>query len=121
MKRSILIALTTAAFLTLPGYLFSQTKLKVSGSVADSSKPLSLVTVRIFKKNATNPLQTVLSKEDGSYQLNKPAAGNYTLSFTYTGFAAKQIDIDINAAESDQAIDAVQMSRATGNLKEVVV
>src|SRR5688572_12267375 len=121
MKRSILIALTTAAFLTLPGYLFSQTKLKVSGIVADSSKPLSLVTVRIFKKNTTNPLQTVLTKEDGSYQLNKPAAGNYTLTFTHTGFASKQIDIDIDAGESGQVIDAIQLPRATGNLKEVVV
>lgn len=120
MIKRLLSALTTV-LLILPGYSFSQNKMKLSGTVADSSKPLSLVTVRIFKKNDANPLQTVLSKEDGSYQFNKPAAGNYILSFTHTGFAPKQIDIDIDAAESDQLIDAVQLSRATGNLKEVVV
>jgi outer membrane receptor protein involved in Fe transport len=121
MKKFLLLAFTTAAFLTLPGYVFSQAKMKLTGTVSDSTKQLSLVTVRIFEKNTANPLQTVLSKEDGSYQLNKPAAGNYTLSFSHTGFAPHQIDIDINAAESDQVIDAVQLSRATGSLKEVVV
>jgi outer membrane receptor protein involved in Fe transport len=121
MIKHLLTVLTTAVLLTLPGHVFSQTKLKVSGTVADSSKPLSLVTVRIFKKNNTSPLQTVLSKENGGYELNKPAAGNYILSFTHTGFAPKQIDIEINAAAADQVIDAVQLSRGSVNLKEVVI
>lgn len=121
MKKFILLTLATAVLLLSPGYSFSQTKWKLNGTVSDSSKSLSLVTVRIFKKNTTAPLQTVLSKDDGSYQLNKPPAGNYLVSFTHTGFAPRQIEIDIDAGESDQAIDAVQLFRGTGNLKEVVV
>lgn len=89
--------------------------------VSDSSKPMSLVTVRLFKKNNTAPLQTTFSKENGSFQLNKPDTGNYILSFTHTGFAEKQINIMVPSKTGDMQIDPVQLGRATGLLKEVVV
>jgi hypothetical protein len=68
-----------AAILILPGYGYSQTKGKFSGTVIDSSKkPLSFVTVRFFSQNnLQTPLQTTLSKENGTFQFNKPASGNY--------------------------------------------
>src|SRR5258708_7776185 len=71
MKKFLLSTLLPAALFILPGYVFSQTKVKLSGTVSDSSKPLALVTVRIFKKNNIPPLQTTLSKENGSFQFNK--------------------------------------------------
>ena len=71
------------------GSLFSQTKMKLTGTVSDSSKPLPLATVRIFKKSNPAPLQTTLTKDNGSFQLIKPEAGDYTLSITHTGFAEK--------------------------------
>jgi len=121
MKKFLLSALLPAVLLILPGYVFSQTKPKLSGIVADSSKPLALVTVRIFKKNNPTPLQTVLSKENGGFQINKPDTGNYILSFTHTGFAEKQIIITVTSQPGDMLINPVQLSRATGILKEVVV
>ncbi len=121
MKRSLLFVLFPAALLILPGYTFSQTKIKLSGTVSDSSKPLALVTVRLFKKNAPVALQTTLSKENGSFQLNKPDSGNYTLSFTHTGFAEKRVNITVTSSAADMLVDPVQMSGATGMLKEVVV
>ena len=89
--------------------------------VSDSSKPLALVTVRIFKKINTPPLQTTLSKENGSFQFNKPDTGTYVLSFTHTGFSEKRINITVASQPGDLQIDPVQLSRATGTLKEVVV
>jgi outer membrane receptor protein involved in Fe transport len=121
MRKFLLSALLLTVLFILPGYVFSQTKMKLSGIVSDSSKPLALVTVRIFKKNNTAPLQTTLSKENGSFQLNKPDTGNYILSFTHTGFAEKQINIIVAPQAGDIQIDPVQLSRATGMLKEVVV
>jgi len=106
---------------TLPGYVFAQNKLKLSGIVSDSTKPLSLVTVRIFKKINQPPLQTTLSKENGGFQLNKPDTGNYIISFTHTGFAEKQITVTVAPSPGDMQIDAVQLSKATGMLKEVTV
>lgn len=115
MRKFLLVTLYI-----LPGYLFAQTKMKLSGTVSDSSKPLALVTVRLFKQNDPAPLQTTISKENGSFQINKPQAGNYTLSFTYTGFAEKRINISVPIS-GDMQIDPVQLSRMTGVLKEVVI
>jgi outer membrane receptor for ferrienterochelin and colicin len=64
-------------------------------------------------------MQTTLSKENGGFQLNKPDTGNYILSFTYTGFAEKRVNIAM--VPGDMKIDPVQLSRATGTMKEVVV
>src|SRR6266496_5495556 len=121
MRKFLLSASVLATIFILPGFVFSQTKLKLSGIVSDSSKPLALVTVRMFKKNSTTPLQTTLSKENGSFQFNKPDTGNYILSFTHTGFAEKRINITVASQSADMQIDAVQLLRATGILKEVVV
>ncbi len=121
MKKFLLAALLLTIFFILPGFVFSQTKMKLSGTVSDSTKSLSLVTVRIFKKNNPVALQTTLSKENGSFQLNKPDTGSYILSFTHTGFAEKRINITVAPQAGDMQIDPVQLSRATGTLKEVVV
>ncbi len=121
MRIFLRATLLPAALFLLPGLLFSQTTSKLSGTVSDSSKPLALVTVRLLKKNSPAPLQTTLSKENGSFQLNKPGPGNYMLSLTHTGFAEKQISITINAQAGDMQISPAQLSRTTGLLKEVVV
>lgn len=105
----------------LPDYVFAQTPLKLSGTVSDSSKPLAFVTVRIFKKVYQPPLQTTLSKDNGSFQFNKPDTGNYILTFTHTGFVPKQLAIAVTPQTGDMQIEPVQLSRATGMLKEVVV
>jgi len=121
MRKFLVSVFLSAILLIFPRYVFSQTKMKLTGTVSDSSKPLALVTVRIFKKNITAPLQTTLSKENGSFQLNKPDTGNYILSFTHTGFAENRININVDQKSGDMQIDPVQLSRATGVLKEVVV
>ena len=121
MRKFLLFTLLTAVLFILPGYAFSQTKMKLSGTVSDSTKPLALVTVRIFKKINQPPLQTTLSKENGSFQFNKPDTGNYILSFTHTGFAEKQVTITVGPQPGDMQIDPVQLSKATGMLKEVTV
>ena len=119
MQRFLVPALLLSILFTLPGFVFAQNKLKLSGTVSDSTKPLSLVTVRLFKKINQPALQTTLSKENGSFQLNKPDSGNYILSFTHTGFAEKQISITVAPSTGDMRIDTVKLSKATGLLKEV--
>jgi len=105
----------------LPGYAFSQTKMKLSGTVSDSSRPLSLATVRMFKKNNQTPLQITVSKENGSFQFNKVDTGSYVLSFTHTGYAEKRINVTVGVQPEDIQIDPVLLSTATGVLKEVTV
>ncbi len=121
MKGFLLPAILLTALFLVPGHAFTQNKMKLSGSVSDSSKPLALVTVRIFKKINEAPLQTTLSNENGRFQFNKVDTGKYVLAFSHTGFAAKQITISVTSQATDIQIDPVQLSRATGMLKEVVV
>ncbi|MEP7375157.1 MAG: outer membrane beta-barrel protein [Chitinophagaceae bacterium] len=121
MRKFLLSSILAALLFFLPGYVFAQTKMKLSGTISDSTKPLSLVTIRIFKKINQPPLQTTLSKENGSFQFNKPDTGNYTLSFTHTGFAEKQISVTVSSAAGDITIDPVRLSKAAGLLKEVTV
>jgi hypothetical protein len=114
--------LLQVVFLILPFFGFTQTKMKLTGTVSDSTKPMALVTVRLFKhNNTTTPLQTTLTAENGSYQLNKPDTGNYVLAFNHTGFTEKTVAINIKTGEGDMQVDPVHLSRATGLLKEVVV
>jgi len=121
MRKVLLLVLLAAALVTSSGYAFSQTKLRLSGTVSDSTKPLPLVTVRIYKKINHPALQTTLSKENGSFQFNKPDTGNYILSFTHTGYTEKQINIAVTPQAGDMQIEPVKLSRATGMLKEVTV
>jgi len=95
--------------------------MNLSGTVSDSSKPLALVTVRIFKKNNAAPLQATLSKENGNWQLTKPDTGNYILSFTHAGFAEKKINFTVTNQPGDMQVDPVQLASAASTLKEVVV
>jgi len=122
MRRLLIYTVIPAAVLILPGFGYSQTKGKISGTVIDSSrKPLTFVTVRFFKQNnLQTPLQTTLSKENGAFQFNKVDSGKYTLTFTHTGFAEKKQNITVTSG-GDMQIDPVELSRTTGTLKEVVV
>ena len=122
MRKFLLPYPLLVLLFVLPAYAFSQTKSQLSGTVSDSSsKALDLVTVRLFKKNNAAPLQVALSKDNGRFQLNKPDTGNYILSFTHTGFDEKRITIIVDSHAGDMHIDPVQLSRASGVLKEVVV
>ena len=120
MKKLLLLITLLAILFIVPESLFSQTKQQLSGTVADSSKPLAFVTVRLFKNN-TAPLQTVLSNEQGRFQFNKPDTGKYMLSFTHTGYVEKKVNIIVTSTTGNLPIDPVQLSKATGLMKEVVV
>ena len=121
MRRLLFYTVIVLAMLIPTAWSFSQSKASLSGIVKDSSKkPLSFVTIRIFKQNTTTPLQTTLSNESGAFHFNKPGEGNYTLTFTHTGFVEKKQDITVKPG-GDMQMDAVELLAATGTLKEVVV
>jgi hypothetical protein len=121
MKNLIPLIILPVILCIVPGHLFAQTSFKLSGSVTDSSKPLTFATIRLFKINNTKPLQTVLSNEQGRFQFNKPDTGSYVLSFTHTGYAEKKLNIVVTATTGDMPINPVQLNKTTGTLKEVVV
>lgn len=121
MKKLILLIILPIILCIVPGRLFAQTIARLSGSVADSSKPLTLATIRLFKINNTKPLQTVLSNGQGRFEFNKPDTGQYILSFTHTGYSEKKVNVTVTAAAGDLPVDPVLLTKTSGTLKEVVV
>jgi hypothetical protein len=121
MNKPILLCSLTAILLLLSTRLFSQTIATLSGTVTDSTKPLTFATVRLLKINNTKPLQTVLTNEQGRFQFNKPDTGNYMLSFTHTGFVEKRIPVTVHQAGGEMQMEPVQLTKTSGVLKEVVV
>lgn len=122
MRRVLFFVIIITALTTLPGWAYSQTKSKVSGIVVDSSqKPLSLVTIRLFKSdNLQTALHTMLSKENGAFEFDKIDSGNYKLTFTHTGFAEKQEDIKLMPG-IDKQVEPVLLFKLTATMKEIVV
>jgi hypothetical protein len=43
------------------------------------------------------PLQTTLSKDDGTFQFSKIDTGDYTITFTHTGFAEIKRQVTVKA------------------------
>ena len=122
MKQYLKVVLLLLFVFFIQSPILAQEKMKISGTVSDSSgKSLALVTVRLFKPGNPTAIQTVITKENGAYQLIKPATGNYTLSFTYTGFSEKRIELKVVDNSADLQIEPVQLSTASGALKEVMV
>ena len=119
--RFTIPALFCAVFFILPGHAYSQNKMKLSGTVSDSTKPLAYVTARIFKASSPSPLQTTLTKENGNFQFSRPDTGNYILSFTHSGFVEKRVNIIVSPGVGDMVIEPVHLTAAAGVLKEVVV
>ena len=120
--RSLSVAAIFAAILLLTNVSgFSQNRGKIVGIVSDSTKPLALVTVRLYKVNDPKVLHSTVSKDDGKFELNKPAAGNYTLSFTHSGFDEKKVGLTVNSATEDIAVEPVQLTKSNQLLKEVRV
>ncbi len=122
MKKYLLLYSLLLLAALLPHLAFSQSAMKLWGTVSDSSRPLALVTVRLFKKiNLQTPLQTTLSKDNGRFQLKKPDTGNYILVFTHSGYIEKQVAVSVTSSTDDQQIEPVQLTKASGMLNEVVV
>ena len=122
MRSLLLYTVIFASMFIIPGYGYAQTTVRVSGTVTDSSnKPLPFVTVRLFKPaDLQTPLQTTLSAADGVFQFNKVDSGNYTFTFTHTGFAEKKQTITVKQG-IETKIDPVALSKINATLTEVVV
>lgn len=121
MKIKLTACCIAIILCALPSYLSAQNKSFIKGSVSDAEKKaLSFVTVRLYKPGNPTPLVTVLGKEDGFYQIAKPANGNYVLGFSHTGYAEQKKSVSISD-DGDLTVEPVMLVKASGTLNEVVV
>lgn len=119
MVKFLLAALAclfcTATFAQSP-----QGPITVKGIVIDSAvnKPLGFVTVALSDAATNVPVKSMLSKDDGSFELTVPAK-TYKLSLVYIGYRSKLIAIDGENKVHD--LGRLMLSPSNNQLKEVAI
>jgi hypothetical protein len=93
----------------------------VRGLVADSSskKPLAFVTVALQDKNTGLAIRSVLTKEDGSFEISAPGDKTYQLVLAYTGYRNKIIFLSLGKQVVETG--SIFLSQTDKQLKEVTV
>jgi len=87
----------------------------VTGTVSDNSQPLPGATVKIKGSS-----KIVITDVDGKFSVSDLKPGHYDLQFTYIGYEAQNITVDLI---SDQSLDLgiISMFQKQKNIDEVVV
>jgi hypothetical protein len=96
-------------------------KIVVRGIAVDSisNKPLAFVTVALQDKKTGLAIKSVLSKEDGSFEISASGDKTYQLVLAYTGYGNKIISV----ARDEPVVETgrIFLSRTGNQLKEVTV
>ena len=73
----------------------------IKGSVIDSvgNKPLSYVTVALQDAKTNAAVKSVISKEDGSFQISASSDKSYVLVVAFTGYSNKTIPVKSENAD----------------------
>lgn len=96
-------------------------RLTVKGTILDSvgNKPLELVTVALTDPQTKSPVNGVLSKEDGTFEVTAPSGKKYDLGFAFVGYNNKIISLTDTAGTKD--VGKVTLSAANKTLNEVKI
>lgn len=110
--------------LCFPFLLSAQTNAKritVKGTVLDSvgNKPLELVTVALTDPQTKSPVNGVLSKEDGTFEITAPSGKKYDLGLAFVGYNNKIISLADTSGIKD--VGKIILSPANKTLNEVKI
>ncbi|WP_162618734.1 TonB-dependent receptor [Pedobacter yulinensis] len=96
----------------------AQTGGKIAGSVTDKKTGEALIGVSVLVKGINKGIATDV---DGKYLIGGLAAGRYTLSVSYVGYATKEVsDIEVNG-NSATTLNVVLEEAGSNQLSDVVV
>ncbi len=94
----------------------------VKGSLVDSLKSEALAFASIsIKLEVSSTLRSTLSKDDGSFILEKLPYGKHQLSIMSVGYNKKTIDIELSENNSTIDLKSIMVSAEEKSLKEVTV
>jgi len=102
MKKTLLILITLCFSISLLAQSVPNS-ITVKGIAIDSTtnKELDFVTVALQDPQTKVPVKSMLTKEDGSFELSAPAGKNYQLVLAFVGYATKIINITKTNGETD--------------------
>ena len=137
MKNFVLtISILSFLLLTGSGALFAQgypradatnialKDAKITGIITDgtSNQPVPYASVAIYHTKDSTLVTGVLSKDDGSFVLDKLPYGNYYIIVTFVGYKKHKVnEILLSSAKKSVALGAVKVLTSTTTLKEVEV
>jgi len=106
------------------GYSYGQnitTTIKIRGIVVDSlsAKPLAFVTVALQEQKSGNVIKTVLSGDDGHFELSAPSGKIVQLELAYNGYYNKLIPV-LNGGDSLN-LGSIPLTISVKQLQEVSV
>ncbi len=127
LKEMKLFKLNFIALLliTLSSFTFAQTienTASIRGIIIDSSnnQPIAFATISLKIDGQTN-LRSTLTKDDGSFVLEKVPFGKHQLSILSVGYNKKFIEVEVDANKNNLVLNSIVISQEEKTLKEVTV
>jgi len=119
--KPLLFLLFSLHFLFAASAQISTEKIIIKGTVIDSltARPLPYVTIALQDAKTHGSVKSVLSKDDGSFEISAPADKQYLLVLAFTGYSNKTIAVKKDVAVVD--IGKIVLSPSAKQLKEVTV
>ena len=120
MKKTLLILFSICFSISLSAQNTPNT-ITVKGLTIDSAtnKALDFVTVALVDPQTKASVKSMLTKEDGSFELSAPAGKTYQLALAFMGYASKVINITNTTTDSDAG--RILLSPSTSTLNEVSI
>ena len=120
MKKIILIITTLCFSISLSAQTVPNL-ITVKGIAIDSvtNKPLDFVTTALQDPQTKAPVKSMLTKEDGSFELSAPAGKSYQLVLAFVGYGTKIINISKTDGDTDAG--KILLSVTTSTLNEVSI
>jgi outer membrane receptor protein involved in Fe transport len=119
MRKQFILVIGFFIF-SLP--LFSQNPVHViTGTVQDrsSKKPMEFATVQLLQVSDSSIIETTATDKKGKFVLDKIAAGNYILQFSFIGYEKTVMTVIVN--QQKENIGIVEIGLSANNMGEVVV
>lgn len=124
MKKILLLLLLPFALLNNVLGQTATPKAIIKGTLADSAKnqPMAFITVLLKDAQTSQPVKSVLSKDDGSFEVSAPIGKSYQLVFAFIGYKSKTINVPaLTKAEQVVNLGKLLLSETNGQLKEVAI
>lgn len=124
MKTILLVA---TLFLTISSNTFAQapvTKGSIKGNIIDSAKnqPMAFVTLVLQDAKTSAQVKSVLSKDDGSFDLPTPVGKAYQVVFAFIGYKPKTINVPaLTATGQIVNLGKILLAETMSQLKEVSI
>ena len=100
-------------------------KISIKGIVTDSAdhRPLGFATIVLLNKQTGKPVQSALSKDDGTFEIIGILDQQYKIRLNYIGYAPKELNVPLAGAAGKPIVNlgAIVLTGQSGQLKQVSI